>query len=211
MQVQHVGGRIGELLGGQVGGAPVAGLLLLGQVDPEQFRQRSFRPWRSVKVRTSLAAILVQLTGATSMPSACCSMRDVEAGEMHQLDHRRIGQQAPQVRAVGAVAAQRGRARSAPGARRRRRPTAAPGKAGRDAGSAPSSRYRPRPPARGPAPSGRSWRCRWMVAFGVNWVMSAMRLGPRRRADGAAAPSAGGGEWCPGEDSNFHDLAATGT
>ena len=44
VQMQHVGGGIGQLLVGQPVGAPVGGLLLLGQVDAQQLRQRSFRP-----------------------------------------------------------------------------------------------------------------------------------------------------------------------
>ena len=34
--MQHVGGGIVELLLGQLGGTPVGGLLLLGQLDAEQ-------------------------------------------------------------------------------------------------------------------------------------------------------------------------------
>ncbi len=69
---------------------------------------------------------------------------DVEAREVHQLDHTGIGQQPLQVRAA-AAAAQRAPARPAPGAPRRRRPRAVPGTAGRDAASGPWSRYRPPP------------------------------------------------------------------
>ena len=92
------------------------------------------RPCRSVKVRTSLAAILVQRTGATVMPSAVLQHGHVEAGEVHQLDDRRVGQQAR--RGWGSRSrARRARAgRAAPDGRGRRRPRAAPGRAGRDAG-----------------------------------------------------------------------------
>ena len=74
VQVQHVGGGVGELLGRQLQRAPVRGLLLLVTVRPPAVPCTDpCRPCRSVKVRTSLAAILVQRTGATVMPRVCCS------------------------------------------------------------------------------------------------------------------------------------------
>ena len=60
VQMQHVGGGVALLLLVQLGRTPIGGLLLLGELDPQQLLARSLRPWRSVKVRTSLEAILVQ-------------------------------------------------------------------------------------------------------------------------------------------------------
>ena len=80
----------------------------LDSSTPSSSRHRSFSPCRSVKVRTSLAAILVQFTGRDGDAEAVLQHGHVEAGEMHQLDDVRVGQQRLQVGAVVAVAAERG-------------------------------------------------------------------------------------------------------
>ena len=154
VQVENVRGGILDLRLAQLGRAPVARLLLLGDVDLEKLARQILQPM-SVGIgpdqpRGDLGAI----DRSRQHAEAVEQHRDVEPPEMEELQHRRIGEHP----ASGSVPPA-GPPRSAPGARRRRRPRAAPGRAGHVPAAVPSSRCRSPPPGRARVPpAGRADR-----------------------------------------------------
>ena len=165
---------------------------------PSNSLHRSFSPCRSVKVRVSLAAIFVQRTGATVMPRLCCSTATSNRAKCISFTmtgsasrRLRFGQSKPCPPSDGGTSCTRCACPSpAESCTRhsRSRCGLSPIVSVSTATTGPSAK-----------PSGRSCRCRWMVPPGMNCVVR------------HALPIADDCGWCPGEDSNFHDLAATGT
>ena len=76
---------------------------------PSSSLHRSFSPCRSVKVRTSFAAILVHFTGLTVMPRSCCSTATSKRAKCISLTTSAVAHQPLEVGAVEAASAQRGR------------------------------------------------------------------------------------------------------
>ncbi len=170
-----------------------------------------------MKVRTSLAAIFVQRTGATAMQTeTVLQHRDVEPGEMHQLDHVRRGQQPLEVRAVETVATQFGRDQlhemgvAVPG---RELNQTQPVAMRIEAHRLGVDRNHPAEIDR----LGQVVAVEMDRPFGMNCVIRRslpLASGARTSARTSGVPTgvpAIARRWCPGEDSNFHDLAATGT
>ena len=144
-----------------------------------------------MKVRVSRAAILVQRTGATVMPRLCCSIATSKRAKCISLTVPGSAEQAAQVGAVVAVAAESGRdelhqvgVAVAGGELHQAEPVAMRVEAhglGIDRDDrAQRQAFRQVVPVQ---MDGAAWHELWCCSLC----------------------------WCPGEDSNFHDLAATGT
>ena len=89
--MQHVGGRIGDLCLGELLGAPVGELLLLGEVDAEHLAHQVLEPMLvrigSRQPRRDFGAI----DRDRHDPERAIERGDIETGEMKDFQHGRIG------------------------------------------------------------------------------------------------------------------------
>src|SRR6185312_9723933 len=195
MEMQDIRGGIAELLVAQFGGTPIGGLLLLRELDAEKVAAEILEAVAigegAREPRGDLGAIDRPCRDAEIMPEH----GDVEAAEMEDLQDRGIGQQRLEAwRVIGA------------------------------GGELHEMRY---------AITGRKLDQAQAVAMGIEAHRFRVDgdAGAEREAGGKVAMvemdahlrgSSGcgarpgeergmNGAWCPGEDSNFHDLSATRT
>ena len=106
VQVQHIGGGVGKLLGGQLDCAPVGGLLLLRQLDAQQVAAQVAQPVAIGEGARQLGRDFRALHRRHSDAERLLQHCDVEPREMHQLGDGGVGQQAGEVGAVEAAAAE---------------------------------------------------------------------------------------------------------
>ena len=93
VQMEDIGGGISELRVGQRLHPPVGRLLLLADLDPDEFAGEVFQP---VPIRVGageLGGDLGAIDGRGHHPEGMGQDGDVEAAEMEQLDDVRVGQQ----------------------------------------------------------------------------------------------------------------------
>ncbi len=199
VQVEHVRRGIVELRLGQFSAPPVRRLLVLGDID-----LRAVRPAGS-------SARAGRYRCAPASRRSWCTRPAPPARRRRDTSPRcRTGRNgtasAPPDRsaAVARFGARSGPGRSAPDAHGRRRPTAAPGTAGRAAGSGPWSRSRWRRPRRdADLREGRPCRSDWpwRIRDWLRW-----RIVSRRRRWGQ--PPATGGRAAPQADQTPRNAAA---
>jgi hypothetical protein len=101
VQVKHVGRGIFLLGIGQNGGAPVRGLLLLGHIDADHFRQQVFQPVAVGEGAHQLGRDLGTPHRGGDDAKRLLQHGDVEPAEVEQLQRRGVGQQALQVGGSG--------------------------------------------------------------------------------------------------------------
>ena len=174
VQVEHVRGGIVDLRRAQLGRAPVARLLLLGDVDVQQLA-RPDPSARAGRYRCAPAARRSWCSRpARPAPRSGCSSTAM-SNRPKWNSFSRAGSASSRAR-FGASACP---ARSAPGARRRRRPRAAPGTAGRAPGCSPMVSVSTATTGPRSSPSGRS------PSMQVVRHVALLRCVPRPRISGA--------------------------
>ena len=94
VQMQDVGGGVAQLLVGEVGGAPIRRLLLLGDLDAEQVAAQILEPVPVGEGAHQLARRSWCNRPARRRRPDALQHGDVEAGEMEDLEHRGIGRAA---------------------------------------------------------------------------------------------------------------------
>ena len=164
MQMQHVGGGVGQLRLAQALRAPVARLLLLRQIDVEHLAHQILQA-----MAVGIGAAKAARRSWCSTPAAASRRRRCRARRDRTARSGRSLSSSDWPAAPSGSARRRDPWESAPHRRCRRRSTAAPRRAGRDADAAPWSRYRSPPNRYSGTRSGRSPRCRRMVmVFGTS-------------------------------------------
>ena len=106
VQVQHVRGGVGHLVGAQAGRAPVGRLLHLGQLHAQQLARHVLQAMAVRIGAGQLRGDLGAVDGCGHDPQMEFEHGDIKAAEVKKLQHGRIGQQGLQVRAVIARAVQ---------------------------------------------------------------------------------------------------------
>src|ERR1700730_3679745 len=99
MQVQNVGGGIGELGVSELRGTPIGTLLLLGKIDPQKFAHQILE---AVLVRVGAGELRGDLSAkdwARHDAVGFVENREIETGKMKKLQFLRIRQQPHEVRA----------------------------------------------------------------------------------------------------------------
>src|SRR5579859_5971468 len=97
VQIEHVRGGIVELLLCQGGSAPIGGLLLLGQLDAEQFQAQILEAVALGIGAHQLGGGAGAIGRAADDVEMALDHRQIEAGEMEDLGDRSIGQNAAQI------------------------------------------------------------------------------------------------------------------
>ena len=107
VQMQHVARGIGQLLAAQLGRSPVGGLLLLAQLDAEQFAAKVLQPMPIGERADQLGRDLGAFDGRAGYSERVLQRGHVKTGEVHQLDDAGITHHGRQVGRDVAAAAQR--------------------------------------------------------------------------------------------------------
>src|SRR5882672_1047243 len=98
VQIKHVGGGIGELLLAQAIGAPVGGLLLLGEIDAQKLLAQILQAEPVGECPGQAGGDLGAVDRRAAHAERMLEHGDVEAAEMEKFKNLGIGQQGRQVR-----------------------------------------------------------------------------------------------------------------
>ena len=188
-----------------------------------------FRPWRSVMVRTRVEAIFAAVDRRRKDAEPVQEDRDIEPAEMEQFQDCRVGQNCAQVRRVGLAACDLHQMAGAVAGRQLHQAKTIPRGIEAHGLRIDRDRSAEAQSVGEVAFVQMDFRCHRHCRQSL---FHRSRLGPMLRV-GSPQPSDSlkrrppirlqamrpaplrsslhGSDWCPGEDSNFHGLAATGT